>query len=254
MESKVIAAQLYTLRDYLKTPEDIEKTLRKVKDIGYDAVQVSAMGPIDPARLKEIVDELELNICCTHMGYDRFINDIDTIIDIHKLWDCKYVGLGSIPNEYRTGREGILRAVNELSDKLKKLKDNGLQFIYHNHSFEFEKFDGETMMDILFNQTDPEAFHFEIDTYWVQAGGADPVEWIKKVKGRMDVIHLKDMAIKKNEQIFAEIGEGNLNWTSILNACKDIGVKWYCIEQDKCQRDPFESLAISLKYLENIQL
>ena len=104
-------------------------------------------------------------------------------------------------------------------------------------------------MDILLEKSDPKYFDFELDTYWIQAGGADPVEWIRKVEGRMEVIHLKDMAILDNEQVFAEIGEGNLDWPRIFQACRDIGVKWYAVEQDSCLRDPFESLAISFRYI-----
>jgi sugar phosphate isomerase/epimerase len=106
-------------------------------------------------------------------------------------------------------------------------------------------------MEILLNETDPEAFGFIIDTYWVQAGGANPVEWIRKVAGRMGVVHLKDMAIINSQQAFAEIGQGNLNWASIIKACRDTGVSWYAVEQDICLRDPFESLKISLEYLMN---
>ena len=100
-------------------------------------------------------------------------------------------------------------------------------------------------MELLLNETDPKEFEFEIDTYWVQAGGANPVNWIEKVEGRMGVVHLKDMAIVDDRQVFAEVGEGNLDWLEILKACNKIGVKWYAIEQDTCLRDPFESLAIS---------
>jgi len=249
MDRMTIAAQLYTLRDFLKTPEDIEKTLKRVKDIGYNAVQLSGAGPIDPGRLKDITDNLGLKICATHISYDRLKNDTEAVIREHKLWDCKYVGLGAMPQEYRTSKEGFLKFIGEFNEIAKIIADNGLKFIYHNHKFEFEKFDGVTGMNIIFNSTDPEVFGLEIDTYWVQAGGANPVDWIRKVEGRMDIVHFKDMAILKDQQIFAEIGEGNLDWPSIIKACRETGVKWYAIEQDKCLRDPFESLEISLKYL-----
>ena len=255
MSNSVIAAQLYTLRNYLKTPEDIAETLKKVKEIGYDAVQVSGMGPIEPSSLKEICDKEGLTICATHISFDRMKNDFDAVVKEHKLWDCKYVGLGSMPKEFREkGKEGYMEFAKEASRIAKKLADNGLQFIYHNHKFEFEKFDGLTGLDILFNESDKETFGFEIDTYWVQAGGADPVVWIKKMEGRMGVVHFKDMTIQNDEQIMAEVGEGNLNWPDIIKACKEIGVKWYAVEQDRCQRDPFESLAISLKNMKKMGL
>lgn len=252
MDTKFVAAQLYTLRDYLKTPEDIENTLKKVKEMGYSSVQVSGMGTIDPVRLKRITDDLGLTICITHTPADRLKNDLNAVIKEHKLWNCEYVGLGCMPGEYSRSREGYSAFARDFSVIAGKLAENGLKFAYHNHRFEFEKFDGVTGMDILFNESDPDTFGFEIDTYWVQAGGADPVEWIKKVKGRMGVIHLKDMVIKNNEQIYAEVGEGNLNWGSILKACRDTGVKWYAVEQDECQRDPFESISISLRNLKNM--
>ncbi|NSW89784.1 MAG: sugar phosphate isomerase/epimerase [Firmicutes bacterium] len=252
MDTKKIVAQLYTVRNFTQTPEDIKKTLHRVKEIGYDAVQVSGFGAIDPYHLKDLADEAGVKIIVTHMPYNRMINDFDALVEEHKIWDCEYIGLGSMPPEYRKNAEGFVKFAKEFSKIARKFADEGLKFVYHNHKFEFEKFDGKTGMEILLNETDPEVFGFEIDTYWVQAGGADPVEWIKKVKGRMDVIHLKDMAIKEDKQIFAEIGEGNLNWPAILNTCKDIGVKWYCVEQDICLRDPFESLAISFRNLKSM--
>ena len=109
-------------------------------------------------------------------------------------------------------------------------------------------------MEILFDESDPDLVTAELDTYWVQHGGADPIAWIKKLSGRIYHIHLKDMAIVGRQQVMAEVGEGNLNWPGILAACKEAGVKWYCVEQDKCQRDPFESLAISLRNLKEMGL
>lgn len=252
MDNTNIVAQLYTVRDFTKTPKEIEKTLKKVKEIGYQAVQVSGFGPIDPHHLRDLVQEIGLKIAVTHTPYNRIKNDLDAVIKEHKLWNCEYIGLGSMPKEFRTGKDGYLDFIKEISEPAQMIADHGLQLVYHNHKFEFEKYDGVTGMEILLNETEPETFGFELDTYWVQAGGADPVQWIKKVAGRMGVIHLKDMAIKDNEQIFAEIGEGNLDWPAIIQLCRKTGVKWYAVEQDKSLRDPFESLAISLKYLHTL--
>lgn len=250
MDKYSIAAQLYTLRDYLKIPDQIFETLRKVKDIGYHAVQVSGLGPVEPLELKKMVDEIGLKICATHISYDRLKNDTDAVVREHKLWECEYVGLGAMPQQFRSSGKGYLEFLTEVSIIAKKISESGLKFIYHNHKFEFEGFDGITGIDMLFQKTNPETFGFELDTYWVQAGGANPVDWIKKVEGRMGVVHLKDMAIKEDQQIFAEVGEGNLDWTSIIQTCRETGVKWYAVEQDVCQRNPFDSLNLSLRYLE----
>jgi sugar phosphate isomerase/epimerase len=247
MDKSKIAAQLFTLREYTKTPEDIEATLKKVADMGYESVQVSGIGPIEPERLKEFTDKAGLSICATHVSFDRIKNDTDALIKEHLLWNCKYMGLGAMPPKYRESADTYKAFAREMSEIAREVKAAGLQFIYHNHNFEFVKFDGITGLEILINESDPDAFHFEIDTYWVQAGGGDPAQWIKKVDGRMKVVHFKDMAMDKEKgQVFAEVGEGNLNWPSIIKACEDIGVEWYAVEQDICQRNPFESLSISL--------
>lgn len=255
MNDPKIAAQLYTIREFLKTPVDIVNSLRRVKEIGYDAVQVSGMGTIDREKaelVKKTAEELGLTICATHVGFDQLDCDMDWMIKLHKMWDCRYVGLGSMPDRFRNSKEGYIEFAKIANGFGKALNENGLRFIYHNHDFEFHKFDGSTGMEILINETDPEFFDFEIDTYWVQAGGADPIEWIKKLKGRMDVVHFKDMVMHQGKQTMAEVGEGNLNWPGIINACREIGVKWVPVEQDICLGDPFESLKISLNNLINM--
>ncbi len=192
-----------------------------------------------------------MKICVTHTSPDRLKNDLSSVIKEHKLWQCEYVGIGAMPSEYRNeGAEGYKRFVKDFNIIAKNLKSEGLKFAYHNHKFEFEKFDYLSGMDILFNESDQEAFTFIIDTYWVQAGGANPIEWIKKVNGRMGVVHFKDMAIKNDEQIFAEVGEGNLNWDKIIKTCEETKVKWHAVEQDICLGDPFYSLEKSFKFLQ----
>ncbi len=248
MSTSQLAAQLYTLRDFTKTPSDIAQTMKKVKQLGYDAVQCSALGPIDPHELKEIVDGEGLTICATHTSYERMRDEPQAVIDEHQLWGCKHAAIGGLPREYRTA-EGFVKFAKDASEVGKRLAEGGLVFSYHNHSFELEKFNGRTGLEILYEESDPEYFHSELDTYWIQHGGGDSAVWIRKLKGRAQIVHLKDMAMRGSTQLFAEVGEGNLNWPAILDACKGAGVEWYIIEQDTCQRDPFESLGISLRNL-----
>ncbi|MEK4260135.1 sugar phosphate isomerase/epimerase family protein [Paenibacillus sp. FSL L8-0499] len=251
MNRSTIAAQMYTLRDFTKTAEDLRSTFQKVSAVGYEAIQISAIGPIDPKLVKEYADESGLAICATHVSWDRLTNDLDALAAEHKLWNCKNIGLGSLPEKFRTGQEGYREFAKLMSDIAVTLKDqHDLQFVYHNHDFEFERFDGMTGMEILLTESDP-AVGFELDLYWVQAGGGSPADWIRKVAGRMQVVHLKDMAIVNRKQIFAEIGEGNMNYKEIINVCRETGVDWFVVEQDVCRRDPFESLEISLRYLLN---
>lgn len=248
MTSSRIAAQLYTLREFTKTPEDIARTMKKVREIGYEAVQVSGMGPIDPEELKKIMDGEGLYICATHIAYERMRDNAEAVIADHQLWGCKHPAIGGMPGEYRNA-EGYHRFAKEASEVAKKLAEGGLDFSYHNHSFELEKFGDKVGLEILRTESDPKYFNLEIDTYWIQHGGGDPAEWVSRCKGRIPLIHLKDMTMRGSEQLMAEVGEGNMNFTSILKAAKDAGAEWYIVEQDVCQRDPFESLAISLRNL-----
>lgn len=251
MSNSVIAAQLYTVREFTKTPADVAETLKKVSAIGYRVVQISAFRPIDPQEVKTMLDGEGLTCCITHIDYDRLTDDLPAVIDQHKLWECKHVAVGSMPGPYQeNGVDGIKKFAEEANEIGRKLHEAGLTFSYHNHSFEFVRVGDKTMMDILFEETDPRYVQAELDTYWVQHGGADVIQWINKMKNRMPVIHVKDMTIEPpRTQVMAEVGEGNLNWPGILEACKEAGVEYYAVEQDICPGDPFDSLAISYKNL-----
>lgn len=249
MASK-IAAQLYTLRDFTKTPDDIRDTLAKVAAIGYESVQLSALGPMDPQELKDACDRNGLSICSTHIGFEEMLTDLAGVIERHRIYDCQYPGVGGMSQEYHGSAEGYRRFAQDASEVGRQLKAAGMTFVYHNHSTEYQHFGDERGMDILFDESDPEAFAFELDTYWVAHGGGSPVAWINKCAGRLPVIHFKDMRITGGrEQYYCEVGEGNLDWPGILAACEAAKVEWYIVEQDVCQRDPFESMKISFDNL-----
>ena len=245
MSHPKLAAQLYTIRDFTKTLENFHDSMKKIREIGYTAVQISGIGPIPHADVKAVTDKFGLTICITHVGFDYLQNDIDAAIAQHKLWECPNVAVGSMPGKYRDSEAGFHQFAKEATAIGKKLADAGLTFSYHNHSFEFTRFGKLTGLDIIYSESDPRYLKAEIDTYWIQHGGGDVIAWIKRMKGRMPVIHFKDMVMHEGQQTMAEIGEGNLNWPGIIEACEYAGVEWYAIEQDHCLRDPFESLKIS---------
>jgi len=254
MASK-IAAQLYTLRDFTKTPDDIKRTLEQVAKIGYESVQLSALGPIDPCELREACQSNGLSICATHISFDDMVRDIAGVIAEHQVYCCQYPGVGGMSSRYTATAQAYKDFAQDASEVGRQLKAAGMTFVYHNHSTEFQHFDEVRGMDILFDESDPEAFAFELDTYWIQHGGASPVAWINKCAGRLPVIHLKDMRITSGrEQYYCEVGEGNLDWPGIIAACAAAKVEWYIVEQDVCQRDPFESLKISLDNLKAMGL
>lgn len=248
-----IAAQLYTLREYLKTPPDIARTMSRVRKLGYEAVQLSALGPIDASELAKILKSEGLACAATHTSLDRYENQTQAVIDELRQWNCKYTAVGGCFDKDMTAQRWIAWA-HRYNAAAAKFANTGIQLGYHNHSHEFIHYDGQPALQILLHNLAP-AVWFEIDTYWVTHGGADPADWIKRCKGRIPCVHLKDMGIAPDgKQRMAEVGEGNLNWAAILPACKDAGVAWFIIEQDDCYRDPFESLQISLNNLHKMGL
>ena len=253
MSSSPFAAQLYTLREFTKTPADIAATLKRVRKIGYESVQLSALGKIDPKELAKILHGEGLSCCATHVSMERMKNETSAIVDEHRLWGCQYTAIGGFfPNEPKTA--DWVQFAGEYSEVARKFAGTGLSIGYHNHSHELAKYDGKSALQLLIEKLDPSIW-FEIDTYWIAHGGGDPAAWIDKVAGRIPCVHLKDMGVtNKREQFMMEVGEGNLNWPAIFKACRAAGVKWYIIEQDTCYRDPFDSLELSLKNLQNMDV
>ena len=254
MAASQIAAQLYTLRKFTKTPADIARTLKRVKQIGYDAVQCSALGKIEPKELAQILQGEGLTCCATHVAPDRMKNETQAVIDEHKLWNCRYTAIGGY-NPTNPSVEDWHTFAVDYSNTARKFAGSGISIGYHNHSHELAHFDGKPALQILLEELSKEVW-FEIDTYWITHGGGDPAAWVDKVAGRIPCIHLKDMVVTpKREQRMAEVGQGNLNWPGILKACKSAGVEWYIVEQDDCYgADPFDCLATSLKNLKSMGL
>jgi sugar phosphate isomerase/epimerase len=250
-----LAVQLYTLREFTKTPADIKTTLQRVKKMGYNAVQCSALGKIDPKELAAILKGEGLTCCATHMGLDRMKNETQAVIEEHKMWGCELTAIGGFfPKNDPTPvtKDTWLNFAKDYSEVARKFAGSGVSIGYHNHSHELAKFDGKPALQILLDNLDKSVW-MEIDTYWITHGGGDPIQWINKCAGRIPAIHFKDMAIKLDRtQYMAEVGEGNLNFPGIIEAGNKVGAKWFIVEQDTCYRDPFESLEISLKHLKDM--
>jgi sugar phosphate isomerase/epimerase len=255
MLKHVVGAQLYTVRDYCKTLPDIAETLKKVADIGYTAIQVSGFGPVDLKEVTKLIQDSGLTVASTHTSWPMFLEDLDTVVETHKMWDCVHPAIGGLPAEYYS-LDGLKRFLDELGPIAGTLAQEGMDFSYHNHNHELVRYGEKTWLAMLYEQGDPDVLKAEIDTYWIQAGGGDPAAWVRKCAGREPLLHLKDFAMAPGrEQRFAEIGEGNLNWPAIMQAAQEGGVEWYLVEQDRSyDRDPFESLAISYRNLKAMGL
>ena len=188
----------------------------------------------------------------------------DDVIKRAALYGVNIVGAPSVPGDMLHSVEGFKAYAARLNELAKPFKGTGIRLQYHNHSQEFRNFpqlNGKSGMAILIEETDPELVLFELDVFWMSAAGCDPIQWIEKVSGRIPIIHFKDLAIDwKSEETgmglvnrrFAEIGQGNVNWPPIVDACVKAGVEWYVVEQDRTVLDEFECLKISVDYMRGI--
>jgi sugar phosphate isomerase/epimerase len=253
----ILGAQLYTVRKFCQTLPDVAASLKKVRAIGYTAIQISGFGPVDPKEVAKIVEDLGLTVAATHCSWEEFLGSLDGLIERHRLWKCRHPAVGSLPGNYYTaGGEGIKQFLDELAPVAQKLAAAGMDFSYHNHNKELMRLGGKTWLETLYDQAPPARLKAEIDTYWIQAGGGDPAWWVRKQAGREPLLHLKDMVITAKKEVrFAPIGEGNLNWPAILEAARQGGVEYYLIEQDESyEADPFDCLATSYRYLTRMGL
>lgn len=251
MSKPIISAQLYTVRDYAKTENEIASMLKKVKNCGYDCVQISGFNA-NADFLKAELDKNGLTAFGTHSAYDRIINDTDALIEEHKKVGMEYIGLGWRKCE---SKEETLAFINELTPALEKIHNAGLKFTYHNHHHEFAILeDGSTMMDVILKNTKPELFGLLIDTHWLQTAGVNTEKFLKDNIDRIEVIHLKDYVLNsKCERQFAVVGEGMMDFEGIMRVASDLGIKYCAVEQDDCYgENPFDCLTRSRENLKKM--
>jgi sugar phosphate isomerase/epimerase len=250
MKLHQVALQLYTLRDYLKTPAAIRDTLKKVKTIGYPAVQVSGLGPIPEAELREILDGEGLVLCATHESGELIRQEPEKVVEKLQRLGCRYTAYPYPGGVDWSKPEDIERLASDLDRAGAVLQKAGQVLCYHNHAIEFTPFRGTTALDYIYAHTGAKNLQGELDTYWIQHGGGDPVAWCRQLKGRLPLLHLKDYTVKTDGQpTFASIGAGNLNWPAIIAAAEESGCEWFIVEQDTAPGDPFDAVRDSFEYI-----
>lgn len=245
----ILGAQLYTLRNYTQIETDLDYSLEQIAKMGYTTVQISAIGAsIKPNKVKEMCDKHQLQIVITHSDINRILNDTDQLIKEHQLMGCRYIGIGSMPDKYRNP-EWIAHFPKDFKAAAKRIKDAGMLLMYHNHDFEFEKIEGKYYIDYLIDEFQPDELGFTLDTFWLQAAGADVCQWIEKLKDRIPCVHLKDMGMVNHKMVMAPVMEGNMNFHHILSALKDTNCEYLLVEQDTCLESPFVCLEKSYNNL-----
>ncbi|MFW6303849.1 MAG: sugar phosphate isomerase/epimerase family protein, partial [Candidatus Sumerlaeota bacterium] len=197
MKLSQVAAITSSVSKYMK--DDIPAGLKTIRDIGYQAVQLSCIGDFDPTEVGQACKDLGLTVCATHEPVANIFGDIDKVIEKHRILETHYVGY-PYPHIEPESMDDVLKIAEDLNKAGKTFSEAGLKMVYHNHDLEFQRFDGRVALEVIYENTDPEYLLGEPDTYWIQNGGACVVDWMEKLKGRMPVLHMKDYGmVGKNE-------------------------------------------------------
>jgi sugar phosphate isomerase/epimerase len=247
---KGFALQLYTLRDPAK--KDLPGTLKKVRDIGFEYVQWSGMPNLPADKIRAALDAAGLKAIAAHVSVEAFEKQFDQEVQFWKTVGVRDVATGGMMKDCKADLEGWLKGAKRLDTLGAKLRETGMRFSYHNHSFEFEKFpnDSRRKIDILLESTRPENLGAEFDIAWVYQGGADPAAYFRKYKGRCPVVHIKDTVPAVNKKVlFKPLGQGVLNWKDILAAGREANIEWYVYEQDNGEGSPFDYARVSYEFL-----
>lgn len=245
-----IGIQTYTLREAMG--EDFVGTLQMIKDVGYDYVELNGRNFADrsPAELRAILDDIGLPSPITHADYDSLANRPGELVDVAGALGCETIVLPWINDDQR-GLDQYKQHADMLNNAGSVLNAAGIRVGYHNHQFEFfDLGEGQTGMEILLSETDPDLVDFELDLFWAALTGTDIVGLFEKHPGRFKMCHIKDLTGDPTNfrtsldfptivgTLMANVGEGELPFESYFEANDISGMKYFIAEHDNPPR-PF---------------
>jgi len=265
-----VAVQVYSVRNEAKA--DLFGTLQKIKEMGYDGVEFAGLYDHEPSEIRKMCESLGLVPISAHVPYLDMLASPEKIIGQYAEIGCKYIAVPYLTPEYRPGTPNFPEVIKNIALLGQVAKKMGITLLYHNHDFEFVKIDGEYALDILYREVSAELLQTELDTCWVNVGGVNPAEYIRKYADRAPVLHLKDFYGEKSEDMyeligieskapqrpsgfeFRPVGKGLQDFPSILDAAHDANVEWVVVEQDKPSMGltPLECIKESIDYLKTI--
>jgi sugar phosphate isomerase/epimerase len=260
-EDKKIGLQLYTLRNEIQE-QGLEAVLRRVSEIGYTWMEGfgyenrNILG-LKPADLKSMLSGMGMSMPSVHSvtevssegGKEAIVDQMKVTAEDAIAVGAEYLVWAFLTEEDRQSLDDYKRHIETWNQFGQVCKEAGIQFVYHNHDFEFKDFNGTRPYDMIMEQTDPDLVKFELDLYWISKAGFDPVEYFNKAHGRFPLWHVKDME-PGDEKFFAEVGEGTIDFKRIFDARDAAGMKYFFVEQDQSRRSPFESIEMSFNYLQ----
>ena len=246
-----IACQLYTLRDL--TQRDFTGTVSEVATIGYRAVELAGYGSLRSVRdVRKVLDDNGMQTAGSHTNLDALERNLQRVLDDAEILGSRTVVLSFLPEDRRKDAAGWLAAAAGLNRIGETCLRRGIELAYHHHHFEFQKFDGQYALDLLWQNTDSRFLKAELDTFWIRYGGEDPVRYLAKLGGRATHLHLKDLQPGPPTR-FGEVGLGILDFPGIVAAAEAAGVRWGIVEQDSTyDRPPLEAVRISYENLKKL--
>jgi sugar phosphate isomerase/epimerase len=245
-----IGLQLYTVRE--ETAKDFRGVLREVAAMGYEGVEFAGYGNIPAEEMRALLDELNLKAIGSHVGYERLLADADREFDYLLTIGARYCVVPYLGEPHRSTPEQWRDTFRKFAELGQEAKKRGLAFAYHNHAFEFEvTVDGAFAFDALYANVPADLLQVEMDLGWVQYAGQDPAAYIRKYKGRLPLLHLKDFRRgNPGEPIdTVELGRGDLKLAELLEAGSDADAEWIIVEQDRCANPPLQAVKTSLEWL-----
>ncbi len=262
-----VAVQIYSVRKDAEA--DLFSTLKKIKEMGYDGVEFAGLYGHSGDEVKKMLDEIGLKAASAHVPFNDLKKE-ETFKTYAKI-GLKYIAIPSLPDENRYEGGNFEQTIADIKKIGKMAKEYGMQLLYHNHDFEFAKIGDEYVLDYMYANTTPDELMTELDTCWVNVGGENPSEYVKKYSGRAPIVHLKDFVGQKTDNMYELIGEnkkvgnavgfefrpvgyGCQDWVSILDASVSAGAEWVIVEQDKATigKTPLESIEMSRNYLKTL--
>jgi sugar phosphate isomerase/epimerase len=249
MKKPFVALQLYTVRDFIA--EDLQGTLRKIKEMGYDFVELAGTYGLEAIAFRKMLDEIGLSAKSAHVGFDALEENLHGTLAEYKKLGCKFIVIPMLEKEKLPG--GSECSKDALEKFCAACKSEGLVPVYHNHDTEFETLpDGTFKLDKLFS--DLPDMYAEIDTGWVTAAGQSPEAYIAKYAGRCPLVHFKDTAANA-DNVFEDrpVGKGSQNIPKIIEAALSGGVEGFVAELDKAVgMTALEAASQSREYLKSL--
>ena len=246
-----IGLQLYTVRQ--EFADDPIGTIKAVAEMGYEGVEGGPPSGMSNSDYISLLSDCGLKLIGGGTSSGALRENLQQVVE-----RCGELGINTlmmgIGGELRQNDGDWKKVVAELGEGCAKAAEAGLRILYHNHAFEFEtQVDGMCGLDYLFATIPATAIGAELDTYWVQTGGEDPVAYIRKYAARLPQLHIKDRAPSPADETcpFAEVGHGILDWDGIFTAAEEAEIEWYIVEQDRWTRPPLESARMSVEYLKS---